>query len=80
MDRTGLLTDRYELTMLDSFVRDGMVGRPAVFEAFSRRLPEGRRYGMLAGLGRLLTLVENFTYDADDLAWLQEQGVIGDAT
>ncbi|WP_346010496.1 nicotinate phosphoribosyltransferase [Nocardioides sp. WS12] len=80
MDRTGLLTDRYELTMLDSFVRDGMVGRPAVFEAFSRRLPEGRRYGMLAGLGRLLTLIENFGYDADDLAWLQEQGVIGDAT
>nr|WP_321164037.1 MULTISPECIES: nicotinate phosphoribosyltransferase [unclassified Nocardioides] len=80
MDRTGLLTDRYELTMLDSFVRDGMVGRPAVFEAFSRRLPEGRRYGMLAGQGRLLTLIEAFSYDADDLAWLQEQGVIGAAT
>lgn len=80
MDRTGLLTDRYELTMLDSFVRDGMVGRPAVFEAFSRRLPEGRRYGMLAGLGRLLALIEDFSYDADDLAWLREQGVIGDAT
>ena len=43
MDRTGLLTDRYELTMLDSFVRDGSAGRPAVFEAFARRLPDGRR-------------------------------------
>lgn len=80
MDRTGLLTDRYELTMLDSFVRDGMVGRPSVFEAFSRRLPEGRRYGMLAGMGRLLALIEAFAYDADELAWLQEQGVIGAAT
>ncbi|GAA4099814.1 nicotinate phosphoribosyltransferase [Nocardioides kongjuensis] len=80
MDRTGLLTDRYELTMLDSFVRDGSAGRPAVFEAFARRLPEGRRYGMLAGLGRLLEAIEHFTYDADELAWLQEQGVIGAET
>jgi putative nicotinate phosphoribosyltransferase len=80
MDRTGLLTDRYELTMLDSFVRDGSAGRPAVFEAFARRLPEGRRYGMLAGLGRLLTAIEDFTFDADEVAWLQEQGVVGAAT
>ncbi|GAA1533174.1 hypothetical protein GCM10009788_40230 [Nocardioides humi] len=78
--RTGLLTDRYELTMLDSFVRDGSAGRPAVFEAFARRLPEGRRYGMLAGLGRLLEAIERFTYDADELAWLQEEGVIGAET
>lgn len=80
MDRTGLLTDRYELTMLDSFVRDGSADRPAVFEAFARRLPEGRRYGMLAGLGRLLQAIEDFTFDADDIAWLQEQGVIGEQT
>jgi putative nicotinate phosphoribosyltransferase len=80
MDRTGLLTDRYELTMLDSFVRDGSARRPAVFEAFARRLPEGRRYGMLAGLGRLLEAIEHFTYDADELAWLQEQRVIGAET
>uniref|UniRef100_UPI0027DBC88C nicotinate phosphoribosyltransferase n=2 Tax=Nocardioides simplex TaxID=2045 RepID=UPI0027DBC88C len=77
---TGLLTDRYELTMLDSFVRDGSAGRPAVFEAFARRLPDGRRYGMLAGLGRLLEAIEHFTYDADELAWLREQGVIGAET
>lgn len=80
MAHTGLLTDRYELTMLDSFVRDGMVEHPTVFEAFSRRLPEGRRYGMLAGLGRLLALVEDFGYDAEELAWLQEQGVISATT
>ena len=51
----GMLTDRYELTMLASFVQDGSVAHPGVFEAFARRLPEGRRYGMLAGLGRLVS-------------------------
>lgn len=79
-DRTGLLTDRYELTMLDSWVRDGSAGHSAVFEVFARRLPEGRRYGVLAGLGRLLPLIEAFAFDADEVAWLQEQGVIGDQT
>lgn len=79
MERTGLLTDRYELTMLDSFVRDGSAERPAVFEAFARRLPDGRRYGMLAGLGRLLAAIEDFTFDADEVAWLQGEGVVGDA-
>lgn len=80
MDRTGLLTDRYELTMLDSFVRDGSVDRPAVFEAFARRLPDGRRYGMLGGLGRLLDAVEAFTFDEDEVRWLQDEGVVGEQT
>lgn len=80
MDRTGLLTDRYELTMLDSFVRDGSVDRPAVFEAFARRLPDGRRYGMLAGLGRLLDAIERFTFAEDDIAWLLTAGVVGEET
>ncbi|QSR26815.1 nicotinate phosphoribosyltransferase [Nocardioides aromaticivorans] len=80
MERTGLLTDRYELTMLDSFVRDGSVDRPAVFEAFARRLPDGRRYGMLGGLGRLLDAIEAFTFDDDDVRWLQDEGVVSEQT
>ena len=46
-----MLTDRYELTMYSSFVEDGSVDDHSVFEAFARRLPPGRRYGLLAGLG-----------------------------
>ncbi len=77
-DRTGLLTDRYELTMLDSWVRDGSAANSAVFEVFARRLPEGRRYGVLAGLGRLLPLIESFTFDAEDVDWLRDQEVVGE--
>lgn len=76
----GLLTDRYELTMLSALVTDGSVDNRAVFEAFARRLPEGRRYGMLGGLGRLLPLVEQFAYDSAEVAWLQQEGVIDEAT
>jgi putative nicotinate phosphoribosyltransferase len=79
-DRTGLLTDRYELTMLDAWVRDGSAHRTAVFEAFARHLPEGRRYGLLAGIGRLLPLIERFRFDTDEVAWLEAEGVIGAET
>ena len=80
MERSGLLTDRYELTMLDSWVRDGSADHPAVFEAFARRLPEGRRYGMLGGLGRLLPLIEAFTFDGAEVDWLVGRGAISTAT
>ncbi|GEP40041.1 nicotinate phosphoribosyltransferase [Nocardioides psychrotolerans] len=76
----GLLTDRYELTMLSSFVTDGRVDHRAVFEAFSRHLPDGRRYGLLAGLGRLLPLIASFRFNADEVAWLRAEGVVNDVT
>ncbi len=50
----ALLTDKYELTMLSAALRDGTAGRHTTFEVFARRLPEGRRYGVVAGTGRFL--------------------------
>ena len=80
VDRTGLLTDHYELTMLSSWVASGRVHNRAVFEAFARRLPAGRRYGVLAGLGRLIDLIPRFRFDHDEVAWLEDSGVITAAT
>ncbi|HEY3631902.1 MAG TPA: nicotinate phosphoribosyltransferase [Jatrophihabitantaceae bacterium] len=76
---TGLLTDRYELTMLDAALRDSTAERHCVFEVFARRLPDGRRYGVVAGTDRLLDAIRDYTFDADTVAWLHEQGVVGDA-
>ena len=61
---TALLTDRYELTMLGSALRDGTADRRCVFEVFARRLPDGRRYGVVAGTGRLIEALTEFTFDA----------------
>ncbi|HET9420124.1 MAG TPA: nicotinate phosphoribosyltransferase [Nocardioides sp.] len=76
----GMLTDRYELTMLSSWVADGSARNHAVFEAFARSLPAGRRYGLLGGLGRLLDLIEAFRFSEEEVGWLREQGVVNDAT
>jgi nicotinate phosphoribosyltransferase len=75
---TGLLTDRYELTMLDAALRDGTAERQCVFEVFARRLPEGRRYGVVAGTARLLDAVCDFTFDEATVERLHRAGVVGD--
>ncbi len=59
----GLLTDRYELTMLAAALRDGTATRRTTFELFARRLPSGRRYGVVAGTGRLLEALPEFRFD-----------------
>src|SRR5581483_10557009 len=75
---TALLTDRYELTMLGAALRDGTADRRCVFEVFARRLPDGRRYGVVAGTGRLIDAIADFTFDADTLADLRAGGIIDD--
>ncbi|GAA2798052.1 nicotinate phosphoribosyltransferase [Kitasatospora paracochleata] len=77
---TALLTDRYELTMLQAALRSGAAHRRSVFEVFTRRLPDGRRYGVLAGTGRVLDAVENFRFTTPQLDWLADQRVVDDAT
>ncbi len=77
---TALLTDRYELTMLQAALRSGAARRRSVFEVFTRRLPEGRRYGVVAGTGRVLDAVEAFRFDTPQLDWLSDQAVVDDAT
>jgi nicotinate phosphoribosyltransferase len=76
---TALLTDRYELTMLEAALRDGSAQRRCVFEVFARRLPDGRRYGVVAGTGRLLDAIADFRFDDDALDLLRRDGVVGEA-
>ncbi|TAL12690.1 MAG: nicotinate phosphoribosyltransferase, partial [Frankiales bacterium] len=67
---TALLTDRYELTMLESALASGLADHRAVFEVFARRLPPGRRFGVVAGQGRLAALLAELRFGADELAAL----------
>jgi nicotinate phosphoribosyltransferase len=76
----ALLTDRYELTMLQASLHSGTASRRAVFELFGRRLPEGRRFGVVAGVGRALDALEAFRFDDDALGFLREQAVVDEST
>ncbi|MEV0251377.1 nicotinate phosphoribosyltransferase [Nocardia sp. NPDC050712] len=65
---TALLTDQYELTMLAAALADGSAERRCTFEVFARRLPNGRRYGVVAGTGRVLEALERFRFGPEELA------------
>src|SRR6266487_2137962 len=76
---TALLTDRYELTMVQAALASGVAARRAVFEVFARHLPHGRRYGVVAGAGRLLDALEEFRFGPDDIGFLRDTQVTDEA-
>jgi len=77
---TVLLTDQYELTMLQASLRSGAADRRAIFEVFARHLPHGRRYGVVAGTGRLLDAIERFRFSPADLDFLGGAGIVDEPT
>jgi len=77
---TALLTDRYELTMVQAALRSGKSERKTVFEVFTRNLPPGRRYGVFAGAGRLLSAIQEFKFEKPELEFLQANDIIDTET
>ncbi|WKD58789.1 nicotinate phosphoribosyltransferase [Corynebacterium caspium] len=67
---TALLTDMYELTMLQAALADGTANRQVAFEVFARKLPNERRYGVVAGTARVLEAIENFRFTPEQLGTL----------
>ena len=76
----ALLTDHYELTMVSAALRDGTASRRSVFEVFARRLPTGRRYGVVAGTGRLIDLIREFRFEPSQLEVLRSAQIVDDET
>jgi nicotinate phosphoribosyltransferase len=80
LSTTALLTDRYELTMLQAALKSGKAHRRGVFEVFSRTLAGGRRYGVFAGTGRLLELIKQFKFSPEEINWLLSEKIIDQST
>ena len=80
LSTTALLTDRYELTMLQAALKSGKAHRKGVFEVFSRTLAGGRRYGVFAGTGRLLELINQFRFSNEEISWLLSEKIINQPT
>jgi nicotinate phosphoribosyltransferase len=76
----ALLTDQYELTMVSAALRDGTADRHCVFEVFARRLPPGRRYGVVAGTRRLVEAITRFRFGEPELDFLRRSGVVDEPT
>jgi nicotinate phosphoribosyltransferase len=77
---TALFTDHYELTMLRAALADGTADRRCSFEVFTRRLPNDRRYGVVAGTARVLEALANYRFSESQLAELRAENVIDERT
>lgn len=66
--------------MVDAALQAGTAHRRSVFELFARRLSGARRYGVVAGTGRLLEAVERFRFTDAELGFLREQRIVSDPT
>ena len=66
--------------MVDAARASGRASRAAVFEVFARRLPEGRRFGVVAGTGRLAEAIQNFRFGQAELAFLADNSIVSDET
>lgn len=75
--QSALLTDLYQLTMLDAYLAREM-REPAVFEFYSRRLPENRSFLMAAGLEPLLDYLETVSFSGAEIDWLRSTGIFSD--
>ena len=70
---SALLTDLYQLTMLQAYVEHGME-ETAVFEFFVRKLPPNRGFLMAAGLAQVLDYLESLRVEPWELEWLARSG------
>uniref|UniRef100_UPI00314507F4 nicotinate phosphoribosyltransferase n=2 Tax=Nesterenkonia sp. AY15 TaxID=2901139 RepID=UPI00314507F4 len=77
---TALLTDQYELTMVQAALASGAAGRRCVFEVFTRHLPAGRRYGVVGGTGRMLEGLAEFRFGSAEIDWLRDRGIVDETT
>lgn len=78
LDHSLLLSDLYQLSMLEVYGRHGM-GATAVFELFVRKLPSRRGFLMMAGLEQLVQFLERMHYSPDELEWLRRTGMFSSA-
>lgn len=74
MNRPGIFTDYYELTMAQGYFLEGRAEETACFEYFFRELPFNGGYVVFAGLSDFLSQLENFNFKETELEFLRQQG------
>lgn len=80
LESTALKVDLYELTMLQAALMNGTAHTPCVFEVFTRSLPQGRDYGVLAGVDRVVNAVEKFRFLPEQINYLADAGILNERT
>jgi nicotinate phosphoribosyltransferase len=73
-----LLTDLYELTMLEGYFRSGRIDKRAIFDVFYREAPFNGSYAVFAGLEKVIQYLSNISFKEDDLEYLRSLDLFSD--
>lgn len=76
----AIYTDMYEYTMVQAALHSGRAFRHSIFELFGRRIPGGRRYGVVAGTARLLQALQNFHLTEEEITYLEKNKIVDQTT
>jgi nicotinate phosphoribosyltransferase len=77
MDKLSLMTDLYELTMMQGYFSSGN-REEVVFDMFFRRNPDDGGYAVMCGVAQLIEYIHNLQFDYDDIAYLKGLGIFKD--
>ena len=70
-----LLTDLYELTMMQGYFKEKYANETVVFDAFYRSNPDGSAYSICAGLEQVADYIKNLHFELADVEYLQRTGL-----
>ena len=75
MNNLTMMTDLYELTMADAYLRQGKQNEIAVFDAFFRTNPFNKGYGVMGGLHEIINYVSNIHFNEEDIKYLASKNI-----
>lgn len=74
-----MLTDFYELTMANGYLKEGMGEKIAYFDMYFRQAPDGAGFAIMAGVEQLIAYLENLRFTAEDIDYLRGKGIFDEA-
>ncbi|MBE5040093.1 nicotinate phosphoribosyltransferase [Ructibacterium gallinarum] len=70
-----MLTDFYELTMANGYLKEGMGDKISYFDMYFRQAPDGAGVAIMAGVEQLIAYLENLKFEEEDIAFLRQKNM-----
>ncbi len=74
-----MLTDFYEITMANGYLKEGMRDKIAYFDMYFRQAPDGAGVAVMAGVEQLIEYLKNLKFTEEDIAFLREKQIFDEA-
>ncbi|MBQ2747294.1 MAG: nicotinate phosphoribosyltransferase, partial [Firmicutes bacterium] len=73
-----MLTDFYEVTMANGYLKAGLADDIAYFDMFFRSIPDGGGFAIMAGLEQLIEYLSNLKFTDEDIEYLRGKGIFSE--